>query len=168
MVKLIFLIGFLVICEASQVIKHGDLVVFRELAVSNKDGKAYKRSGHPGTVFQVFKAPYYKSPGNAIMTGKTVLLTVANNTKRCDFEPVVRTLMCSKKPDTSRQPTVRILDKHGMDNIPLVNDQLIKFRMVEKGGYKVNIDCSAYGSQPLSCLVKKPQNTYGFIVALAA
>lgn len=138
-------------------IKHGDLVSFRDLVIANKDGRAYRRPDQPGTLFQVFKAPFYKSPNDTIMSGKTVVLTVANGTKRCEFESTLRTMVCS--PVIAMAPTVRILDKHGADNKPLEMNQLVKLRMA-----KVNIDCSAYGKQPLSCLIKKPQETYGFVL----
>jgi hypothetical protein len=157
MLTYIIFFAFPIIIASAQV-KHGDIVVFHDLVVSAKDNRAYRRQSAPSTRFMITKEPYYPSKNNVIMTGKTVGLRVFNTTRTCEYT-AQRMFQCARS-SAYLPSTIRILDKHGKDNIPLQSDSLIKFRMP-----KINIDCSAWGSQPLSCVTKRPQETYGFVIS---
>lgn len=87
--------------------------------------------------------------------GQIFNITHIPSNKTCGFSPVTRIFQCdSKNPNT-----VRILDKHGMDNVLITSSQYIKFRMT-----LANEDCRATMKSPLKC-TKEKLGEYGWFVA---
>jgi hypothetical protein len=151
MIKLLTILAFIVYsapCSNAQFnqIKHGDNIIFYDLVLRN-NGLLYRsKLIEEPTVFKIYKYPYYKSPGDVLLGGRSVRLFV-NTTTEC-YATKDNTIRCGL-PLLNPSPVIRILDKHGVDQKPLYEFQAIKMRTTTTA-----IDCNT-GSDFLSCTKKQ-------------
>lgn len=134
-------------------ITSGNRVIFDNLIVRS-NGKVYRGfKGEPPAIFTLSKCTYYKSNNNELLSGMTVLLKDQFN-RTCSFIND-KTLKCSNEQG---ECNVRILNKHGLDHVPLDFKTIIKFRMTN-----VTYDCGADKSTiPISCSRRLKQPWYSF------
>lgn len=143
-------------------VKHNETVIIYNLVV-NKNGTAYRDDSVFAnyTRFTIQKYPYYKSPNDYIMGGKTALLILQNNNnstnKYCAFNNNKVFVCLSTRPSTY---TMRILGKHDKDNEPMYDLQEIKFRIPNS-----SIDCAASPKKPFSCIKKDIIKYYTFLLS---
>ena len=127
MIKLLTIFAFIVFCSNAQfnLIKHGDNIMFYDLVLKN-NGLLYRSAwNEEPTIFKIYKHPYYNSPDDALLGGRSVRLFV-NKTTEC-YATKENTIRCGI-PLVNPSPIIRILDKHGADQKPLYDFQAIKMR----------------------------------------
>lgn len=165
MIFILFFLNFLTypfqVLSQDLYVKHNQTVIIYNLVV-NKNGNAFRDDSMSAnyTRFTIQKYPYYKSPKDYIMGGKTVLFirnSINNNNKYCAFNGQKLFVCLSTKPSTY---TMRILGKHDKDNEPLYDLQEIKFRIPNS-----TIDCAAAPKKSFSCVKQEIIKYYTFILA---
>lgn len=111
-----------------------------------RNGFAYRKHGEY-TKFMI--------QGKAMYAGNT--FTLIHNNKTCGISPLTRVFRC----DNRNKNTLRILDKHGRNQIKLLFEEIYKFRIVN-----ANEDCWAAMKSPMAC-IKQPTNKnpqlYGWV-----
>lgn len=141
-------------------IKHGDIVFLFNLKVCN-NGYAYRTTNAEYTRFTISKPTMspYQSINNTITTGKPALLKEVSTNRICDIEPSTKLFRCTRI--APKMTYLRVLDKHGDDGKPLVDGELVKFRM--QGN---NVDCNARSTnEKLQCRSSATsQSAYQFVV----
>lgn len=120
------------------------------------DGKIKAGKKEP-SIFQIRHQNPEISTGNPLLGGNAVKLYVGDVLCKIGNDGYI---YC--KPDAVGKENIRILDKHGQDKIPIVDDHYVKFR---QPGY--GIDCSLVpGKQALNAKIKKSWQYYGFTIHL--
>jgi len=107
-------------------VKSYALLSFQNMQIRN--GFAYYRFGTYSQFYVSTKLP---------LLGGTFNLTHLPSNKICGFSPITHVFRC----DSKHPNTIRLLDKHGIDNIRMTNESYIKMRMSMFKNQKVNDDC---------------------------
>lgn len=149
MIKILTIFTFVMFSTNAQfnTIKHGDDIMFYDLVLKN-NGLLYRSKwNEEPTVFKVYKYPYYTSPGDTLLGGRSVRLFV-NKTTEC-YATKENVIRCGLPQQPNSVPIIRLLDKHGADQKPLYDFQVIKIRTTTTA-----IDCNT-ASGFLSCTKKQ-------------
>lgn len=141
-------------CLSQQTVRNGSMITI--MGMTMQKGSIFRRPGF-NQEFILY--------GNRMLTGGVFNMIAKPSNKSCGISSSTHEFsnaMHEFKCDGRNLNTIRILDKHGKDKIPIVYNSMYKFRPIN-----INNDCWASSSIAMTC-TKQPGKTntelYGWYI----